>query len=273
MPIVTVNHTPLHYLDRGPRDAPAVLLVHGFPLDSRMWRSQTEELSRSHRVVTPDLRGFGQSHSSDAFTLESLADDLHALIQTLRLGPVVLGGLSMGGYTALAYVRKYPGTLRGLMLVDTRAEADTPEAKDNRGKMIELVRAQGAKAVAAKMLEKLVAPDTLAQNPHVVAELRSIMEACRALTIEHALTAMRDRPDRVGELGAIAMPTLILVGELDAITPPPAAQVMHRTIPRSKYLVIPGAGHMAPMERAQQVNDAMAQFLTEIPGAPSTSSS
>lgn len=261
MPTITVNGTSLYYLERGRPDAPAVVLVHGFPLDGRMWRGQVDALAESCRVIVPDLRGFGQSTSTKAFTIESLAEDVHALIESLHAGPAVLGGLSMGGYVSLAFARKYPSTLRGLMLVDTRAEADTPEGREGRGKMIELARAEGSAGVGRKMLEKLVTPDTLEHRPQVVRELRAMMEACPALTIEHALEAMRDRPDQTASLPSIGVPTLIIVGDSDALTPPAAARTMHDAITGSAFAEIRGAGHMSPMEQPEQVNAAMKKFL------------
>src|SRR3954471_5470103 len=135
----------LPYTDRG-RGAVLVLL-HGFPLDRRMWDAQVEKLSDHYRVVAPDLRGFGQSRRSDPFTIESLADDTHLFLEQLAATPCVLAGLSMGGYVALAYAKKYPADLRGLILMDTKAESDTPQAKEGRAKMIELARSSGATAV------------------------------------------------------------------------------------------------------------------------------
>src|SRR5437868_8707627 len=122
MPTKTVNGATINYTDKG--EGHAILLVHGFPLSNRMWMSQIDALSATHRVIAPDLRGFGHSPPAGPFTMESLADDLHALAQELRLVPFVLAGLSMGGYVSLAYVRKYPDTLRALILLDTKAEAD-----------------------------------------------------------------------------------------------------------------------------------------------------
>jgi len=264
MTTITINGTTLHFLERGLPGAPAVVLLHGFPLDGRMWRAQLDALGDHYRVIVPDHRGFGQSRSTDPFTMESLADDVHALIEQLGASPVVLGGLSMGGYVALAYVRKYSASLRGLMLVDTRAEADSTEGREQRGKMIELARSQGSKAVGEKMMEKLVSPHTLERRPQIVREVRAMTDSCPPLTIEHALEAMRDRPDQTGLLPSIATPTLILVGDADAITPPAVAKGMHAAIPGSECVIVRGAGHMSPMEQPEQVNGAMEKFLAGV---------
>jgi pimeloyl-ACP methyl ester carboxylesterase len=260
MPTRDINGVQLHYTDQG--SGKPVLLVHGFPLDSRMWDAQVPALAAAGcRVIAPDLRGFGQSRSDSPFTLGSLADDLHSLAVAVGAVPFVYVGLSMGGYVALAYAKKYPADLRGLVLVDTKAEADTPEGKEGRGKMIDLVRKDGSRAVAGQMMPKMLAKDATEQRPQTAQALRTIMDACPAKTIEHALAAMRDRPDRSGELSQIKVPTLVVVGESDAITPLAVAESMVSKVPGAKLVVIRGAGHMSPMEQPEQVNRAIRGFL------------
>lgn len=173
----------------------------------------------------------------------------------------------MGGYVALAHVRKYPSDLSGLILLDTKAEGDTSEQKEGRQKMIDLVRARGSSAVAEQMLPKLVAPDLPQKRPAVAEALRNMMEACPPLTIGHALLAMRDRPDQTPYLASIAVPTLIVVGDADAITPVSLAQAMQRQISGSVLSVIKGSGHMSPVEQPAQVNQAMVRFLQQFDSA------
>ena len=252
----------LPYTDRGRGDP--VVFLHGFPLDRRIWDAQAATLSDHHSVLAPDLRGFGQSRRSDPFTIESLADDTRLFLQQLAATPCVLAGLSMGGYVALAYASKYPEDLRGLILVDTKAEADTPQAKEGRAKMMELARTSGAKAVAEEMLPKMLSAGTQQDRPDVVKTLRAMMSDSSPQAIEYALAAMRDRPDRTAELPAIKVPTLIIVGETDAITPPAMAEKMHKAIPGSRLEVIRGAGHMAPLEQPDQVNRAIERFMASL---------
>jgi pimeloyl-ACP methyl ester carboxylesterase len=261
MPMRTINGMAMNYQEKGSGEA--VVLLHGFPLDLRVWDDQREALSDRYRVITPDLRGFGGSRSSEAFTMESLADDMHALLEALGALPCVLGGLSMGGYVALAYAKKYPSDLRGLMLIDTRAEGDTPEGRQGREKMIELAKTSGAKAVADSMMPKMRSEQTAQTRPAVVHRLREIMEACPALTTQHAMAAMRDRADQTANLASIAVPTLIIVGEHDAITPVNMAENMKR-IPRSALQVIAGAGHMTSMEAPGRVSEVMRGFLVQL---------
>lgn len=262
MPHLTLDGDPIHYQEKG--TGPAVVLLHGFPLDLRIWDAQAAALSDRNRVITIDLRGFGQSRSTRSFTMQDLADDVHHVLTHIQATPAVLGGLSMGGYVTLAYMVKYPTDLRGVMLIDTKAEADTADGKAGRMKMIELVKKEGAKAVADQMMPKMLSPDTPPSRPDVVGRLREIMEACPPLTIEHALLALRDRPDQTDKLASCACPTLIVVGESDAITPPAAAQAMQKEIPHAKLAVIKAAGHMSPMEQPEQVSRAMKEFLGTV---------
>lgn len=264
MPEVTLHGTKLFYQDRG--QGMPLVLVHGFPLDSRMWEGQLAGLSDRYRVIAPDLRGFGQSRSEEAFSIESLADDLHQLLSQIDALPCVLGGLSMGGYVAFAFVTKYPTDLRGLMLVDTKAEADTAEAKQNRMKTIETAKCMGSAAVVDGMLPKLVAPETQLGRPGVLQELRAIMESCPPKTIELAQLAMCDRRDYRDELASIAVPTLVVVGLDDALSPPATAEFMAREISHAKLVVIPKAGHMSPVEEPELVNRAMGEFMEGVEG-------
>jgi pimeloyl-ACP methyl ester carboxylesterase len=230
-----------------------------------MWANQTNSLNAHYRMIAPDLRGFGQSASIEPFTIEQLADDGHALLENLGALPAVVVGFSMGGYVALAFARKYPRDLRALILVDTRAEADTAEGKAGRDRAIELVRQSGAKAIADQMLPKLLAPEDRRRGGTKVSDVvRGMMESVPRLTIGHALRAMRDRQDYTEMLPSIAVPTLILVGEHDAVTPPQVARAMHERIPRSQLVVIPDAGHLSPLENPDAVGRATQDFLRSL---------
>ena len=259
----------LAYTQAGGGPLPLVLL-HGFPLDVRMWDAQIGALSNHARVIAPDLRGFGRSTDDSPFTMASLADDVHQLLRSIDALPCVLAGLSMGGYVALAYASKYASDLRGLALIDTKSTADDAEGRRARDQMIELARTQGAKAVADKMQPRMLAPSTLEQRPDVVAQLRILMEACPVKTIEHAQAAMRDRPDRTSILASLSAPVLIIVGEHDAITPPAAAEHMKQNAKQAELVVIKDAGHMSPMEQPEPVNAALRRVLALVrsPGTP-----
>jgi pimeloyl-ACP methyl ester carboxylesterase len=240
---------------------PPLVLLHGFPFDARMWDDQHAGLSDIARVITPDLHGFGRSGSDHPFTMESQADDVHELLSSIGGLPCVLAGMSMGGYIALAYLKKYRADVRALALIDTKAAADDAEGKRARDQMIELARMQGSKAIADKMQPKIAAPETPAKRPKVLQRMREIMEQCPPLTIQHALAAMRDRPDHTATLGTIDVPTLIIVGAQDAVTPPSAAEQLRAKIRDARLATIPDAGHMAVMEEPQLVNQALRDFL------------
>lgn len=261
MPGKTIHGAAIAYTETGSGEA--VVLLHGFPLDGRIFEAQVERLAKRHRVIVPDLRGFGKSRDAQPFTIASLADDVHALLSEIGALPCTLGGLSMGGYVSLAFVKKYPKDVLRLMLIDTRAAGDTAEGKAARIKMIELLHRGGSRAVAEQMLPKMLMERTFVNDEPTAQKLRSIMENCPAQTIEHALLAMRDREDCTEMLPSIAAPTLILVGEEDPITPPSMAEGMHKAIGNSKLVKIENASHLSTMDQPDAVSDAIEKFLDE----------
>ncbi len=263
MPTTMRYGQTMHYLEQG-QGLPVVLL-HGFPLDSRVWEPLLLRLKGNHRFIAPDLRGFGQSTGGGAFTMESAADEVHGLLEQLGALPCVLGGLSMGGYIALEFAQRCPKDLKGLMFIDTKAQADTADARQARDEMIDLVRREGAKAVADRMLPKMLGDDTIRRRPQVLRDLQAIMESCPAETIAHALAGMRDREDHTANLASIPVPALVMVGESDALIPIATAEAMRREIPHATLAVIESAGHMAPMEQPDQVASVIESFLRSIP--------
>jgi 3-oxoadipate enol-lactonase len=245
----------LEFRERG-RGDPLVLL-HGFPFDGRMWDAQLDGLSARFRVIVPDLPGFGRSQPPRPFTVASAAAEVRALLADLDALPCILGGLSMGGYTALEFAHQFPADLAGLLLVDTRCDADTPEGQENRNRMIQIALEKGAGPIADVMEPKLLPPTA---DPDLRRRLREMMLATPPRTIAHCLAALRDRADSTPRLAAIEVPTLVVVGELDGITPPSVAQVMVEGIAGARLAVIAGAGHMTPMEQAGEVNRIVEEF-------------
>lgn len=261
---VTANGVRLAVLDRG--QGPAVVLLHGFPLDHSMWRHQIERLCGQYRVIAPDLRGFGTSEAiAGKATMEDLADDTSALLDALEVRqPVVLCGLSMGGYIAWEMVRKYGWRLAALVLCDTRCQPDTPAAASTRLETAQRVLADGAGSLTESMLERLLAPHTREHQPELVQELRQIMLHTSPEGAAAALRGMAERRDATPLLPTIAVPTLVLGGEYDAISPPVEMQAMAEAIPGARWVQIPNAGHMAPCENPDAVNHALAEFLTSL---------
>ena len=258
----------LAYIDRG--QGTPVLLAHGFPLDHAMWNSQIEALADRCRVIAPDLRGFGQSSLGDAdpkvgVSMERYADDLAEFLDVLKIDePVILVGFSMGGYVAWQFVRKHASRLRSLMQCDTKAAADTDEARTVRLKMADQISEWGSARVAEIMGPKLLAKRSFEARPEVVAEVRRVVEATSPAAIACAQRGMASRPDMTSLLPSIRVPTLVLVGQEDVISPPAEMHTIADAIPNARFIEIPNAGHMTTMENPQAVNTAMRSFMKEI---------
>lgn len=246
-----------------------VLLLHAFPLCGAMWQPQKSALQKDYRVVVPDLRGFGGSSPfSAAPSLDQMADDVVNLLDALKItNSVVLGGLSMGGYIALAVARKYPSRLRGLILADTRAEADDDNAKAGRDKMIAFARTHSSRDVIDQLLPKMLSAKTLAERPSVAQEVARLASAQTSQSIIDALNVLRDRPDAKPYLARIRVPTLVLVGSEDVLTPPASAEALAASIPEARLEVIPGAGHLSNLEQPDLFNASLLSFLGSLSDA------
>ena len=257
MRTIHVNDIELAYHDEGVGQP--LLLVHAFPLSSGMWERQIAALSPRYRVVAPDLRGFGTSPlGAGATSMDQYADDLAGLLDQLGLRQVALGGLSMGGYIAFAFLRRYRERVSALILADTRSQPDTEEGRQGREKNARLVEEQGPGALADQMLPKLFSATA---PPSLHAEARRLIEANEPRGIAAALRAMAARPDSTPLLSAIDVPTLVIVGAEDALTPPSDAQAMHKAIANSRLLELPGAGHLSNLEAPDRFSDAVAEML------------
>jgi pimeloyl-ACP methyl ester carboxylesterase len=258
----------LAYVARG--EGTPVLLVHGFPLDHTMWNAQIVALGDRCRVIAPDLRGFGQSSLGDAdpkigISMERYADDLAEFLDVLAIRePIVLVGFSMGGYVAWQFVRKHASRLRALVQCDTKAAADTDEARAVRLKMADQIAEWGSARVAEMMGPKLLAKRSFEVKPQVVAEVRRVVEATSPAAIACAQRGMASRPDMTALLPSIRVPALVLVGQEDAISPPAEMRAIADAIPNARFVEIPDAGHMTVMENPETVNEALRSFLETI---------
>jgi 3-oxoadipate enol-lactonase len=265
VPFAEVDGTGLHYLDVGVGE-PAVVLLHAFPLHSAMWAPQLACLSASRRVVAPDLTGFGGSDAPDsasAYSMVGYARQVAGLLDRLGLEEVVLGGLSMGGYVTFAFLREHRHRVAGLVLADTRAAADTPEVFERRTSQQEQVAREGTAAVAETLLAGLLCEETKVDRLELVEQVRRLMSNPAAGYIG-GLEAMKHRPDATGELGAISVPTLLVVGEHDGPSPPDVARSMHEAITGSLLEVLPHAGHLSNLEAADEFNAAVSDFLDAL---------
>ena len=251
----------LNVLDIG--EGSPILFVHGFPLDHTMWRFQIAELSKTYRCIAPDLRGFGQSTVTEGkVTMEQFADDLAALLDAMNVTePVIFCGLSMGGCIAWQFVRRHAQRLKGLILCDTRAVPDPPDVAANRLKMANDVVEQGPTIVANAMLPRLFVAETTQTQPELIEDLRQVILRTNPIGITAAARGMAERADACSWLSAIAVPSLVIVGEHDVISTAAEMRTVAAAIPGSQIEVLPNAGHMAPMENAALTNAAMQKFL------------
>lgn len=254
----TVNGVTLNYTDEG-KGIP-IVFVHGFPLCCAAWNKQIDALKAGYRVIAPDLRGLGHNQAtSGTTTMMQFADDLHALITHLKTEPVVMVGHSMGGYVALAFARKYPKMLRGLVLVGTKSGADTPEAAAGRRTTAEKVKAGGSGVVVDAMAPKMLAPTN--QDDKMAEQVRALMSPSKPESVVAALLGMAERPDSTAMLAEISVPTLVITGTDDIIIPPVESEKLAGAIRDAKLVKIPNAGHLVPFEQPAKFNRALEGWL------------
>ena len=265
MPSATIDGTSINYSDSGGDGRPVVLL-HAFPLNSGQWEQQIDALSAKYRFIAPDLKGFGGSDAPEdesSYSMDDYADSVAGLLDKLGLDKVTLVGLSMGGYISFAFLRRHRRRVGALVLADTRAEADPPEGKEKRSKQQEMVRSEGTSGLIEALTGALISEVTLSGKPDVVDNLRKLMDNPPAGFVG-ALGAMKNRPDSTGDLGSIDVPTLVVVGEKDGVTPQEASEALQRGIPTAKLVVIPGVGHLSNLEAPEEFTRILDDFLTSL---------
>ncbi|MGI8619712.1 MAG: alpha/beta fold hydrolase [Gemmatimonadaceae bacterium] len=240
------------------------VLLHGFPHNRSLWAPQTSALIEHGRCIAPDLRGFGESGREGPYSMEQYATDVVGLLENLGIERAVVGGLSMGGYVAFALWRLRPDLVRALVLADTRPGADSPDTRRKRLETMALAREGGAGAVANAQIMGMVGATTRAQNPALVDGLHQMLASAPVEGIIGALQAMMDRPDSTELLPTIDVPTLIIVGEEDALTPVKESRAMHAAILGSRLEVIRGAGHCSNFEKPAAFNHVLGEFLSAL---------
>jgi len=266
---VKANDISLHVHDAG--SGTPIVFVHGFPLSHAMWHEQLSDLASDFRVIAPDLRGFGDSDVTAGIVLmDTFADDLAAILSQIgidRTQKIVLCGLSMGGYIAWQFVRKYSDRLLGLIQCDTRALPDTPAGIASRRKLAATVLKHGTEPVAAMMLPNLFSPVTNGTRQQVVELTRQCLLATSPEGIAAAALGMAARTDATGDLPAIRIPSLLIVGEHDPISTVEEMQSIASAMPNAKLAVIPAAGHLSPLENPVPVNRAIREFVAGLESA------
>lgn len=267
---VHIGSRTIGYLDSQP-DAGAArvaVLIHAFPLAATMWEPQMRQAPAGWRLLAPDLRGFGGSPTVDADTdspsIDDYAADVIDLLAALGIGTAVIGGLSMGGYVAFAVLRRAPEMVRGLVLADTKSGADSLEARGNRRAMLALLDREGPSGVAREMAPKLVGPVSGAERPELEAGVRRLIKQQSTPAIRGALLRLMDRPDATAQLSFIAVPTLIIVGGDDGVTPVVESQRMADAIGGAELVVIPKAGHLSSVEQPDAFSGVLSAFLSRL---------
>jgi 3-oxoadipate enol-lactonase len=252
--------TQLHYEVSG--SGPAVLFLHAFPLNLRMWDAQARALQATHQVIRFDARGFGETPPGDGLlTMERIADDAVALLDHLDISKAAVCGISMGGYAAFALVRRHPSRIASLVLADTRTAPDSVEQRRARSAQAEKVRGEGPAAIVDGFLEKALGDTTRRERPEVVARVRETILAAPARGIVDALAGIAARADSGPTLREIAVPALVVCGAEDALTPVADSEAIHRGLPGSRLVVIPRAGHLPALEDPAAFHAALTAFL------------
>ncbi len=263
MSSIRVGDIQVAYTDAGLGQP--VVLLHGYPFNRSLWNEQVGALSNSYRVITPDLRGLGESDATQGpATMNRMAQDMALLLDQLEVSRAVVGGLSMGGYVALAFYKQFPSRVRSLILADTRAQADTEEGKQTRFQQAEKALAEGMAGIADSMLPKLLTPETVSKRPDLVKRVRDMMLKTKPEGAAGALLGMAERDDQTPVLSQISCPTLILVGREDPITPVADSEKMNREIAGSRLVVLENAAHVSNLERTDQFNEELLRFLKQM---------
>jgi pimeloyl-ACP methyl ester carboxylesterase len=241
-----------------------VVFLHGFPHNRTLWSPQVHALVDRARCIAPDLRGFGDTTADRPFTVDQYADDVICLIDALRIERAVVVGLSMGGYVAFALWRKHRTRVRALVLADTRAGIDTEDVRRRREDLITLAREKGSAAIADAMITGMLGKSTRERCPEIIETVYRMLAAAPIDGVVGALEAMLARPDATTALASIDVPTLIVVGDEDVLTPVKESQAMHRGIRGSRLEVLSGAGHVSNFERPAAFNHVVSEFLASL---------
>lgn len=262
---IEVNNIKISYNDVGIGKIPVVFL-HGFPFNKSMWDNQLETFKETHRFIAVDFRSFGQStNDGSALSMDLLADDLIGFLNALKLRQVIICGLSMGGFVALNAITRYPERFAALILCDTNCVADKPEQREKRYKTIEEIEKNGISKFSATFLDSLFADDTYSTNKQLVGKINADILANSPEVIINGLKALATRSETCSTLGKIAVPTLIICGREDEITPLEQSEFMNKHMKNATLKVIENAGHLSNMEQPEAFNAELLEFLSSEP--------
>jgi 3-oxoadipate enol-lactonase len=262
---ITVNDLVVSYNDEGNTGDPVIIFIHGFPFNKSMWDKQMEVLKENYRVIAYDVRGHGNSDAGTKdFSIDLFATDLLNLMDALKIDKAILCGLSMGGYIALNAVENYPDRFDALILSDTTCTADTPEVKEKRMKTIETIKKNGVEKFADESVKNLFAPESFSTKKKEIAAVREMIVNTTEESLCKTLRAFYERKETCTKLQDINVPVLIMVGNVDKITPLAAAQFMNEKIKESLLSIIEHAGHLSNIENPSEFNNQLEEFVSTI---------
>jgi pimeloyl-ACP methyl ester carboxylesterase len=263
MPKAQLKNFKMSYYDNGNSDIP-LILIHGFPLDKRMWELQIEKLLWSTRIITPDLRGHGESEiGSRQYSIESYADEIVEFISIMGIKKFSLGGFSMGGYIAMDLVKRYPEKVSSLLLLHTKYESDSDEVKIGREDMAKLAETSGANPIAERLIPRLLTQNSVDNRPDLVDRVHRMITQCSIEGIAGDLRAMAAREDFTNTLKDLNIPTLIVSGKNDVVIPSSESEKMHNLINNSQLHILQETSHLSNLEKSDEFNTIISKFINQ----------
>ena len=264
-----IGSRTIAYLDSAPgkKELRACVLLHAFPIGAGLWEPQLRNVPAGWRLIAPDLRGFGGSTEADslsALSMTDYADDVADLLDELGIARAVIGGASMGGYATMAFLQSHGDRVDGLVLANTRAGADSPEARANRRNMLALVDREGPSGVARDMMGRLLGKSTRETNPDIEANVRRLIKQQSPVAIRTAIHRMMHRPDSMPLLAATTLPALVITGEEDELIPIDESRTMAAKMKGATLVIVPKAGHLANLEQPDVFNRALTTFVAKL---------
>ncbi len=262
---IKINGMTMNYVERGTPGGLPVTFIHGFPFSLGMWEPQMWALPNQYRAIAYDVRGHGHSDVGDGqYTVELFVDDLIGLLDHLVIAKTVLCGLSMGGYIALRAIERHPDRINGLILCDTKSTPDTDEGKVKRTATLKSVKMNGVEQFAEGFVKTVFADSTFQSHPEIIDTIKTVIKQTSPIGIGGTLLALAGRTDTTPVLSKIAVPTLILCGERDTLTPPRDSEFMHRLVTGSAFHLIPSSAHLSNLENPGVFNEKLITFLKTI---------
>lgn len=262
---ISLDGLSICYTDLGKGGVP-IIFIHGFPFDKLSWQPQMNFLQRTNRVIAYDIRGFGKSIAKEKKqdSIELYADDLIHFLDALAIDKAIACGLSMGGYIALNAINRYPERFEALILSDTQCIADSPEAKENRQKTMLKLEDGGLDEFTEKFISSVFCSESLTGKKQVVERIKDTILSTSIATLKGGLNALANRKDMCSTVERIAVPTLILCGKEDQVTPTAQAEFLHKNISNSQLQIIDKAGHLPNLEQAEIFNHHLATFISSL---------